>query len=421
MDTISIRVDNLTKSYKLYDHPVDRLKESLHPLRKKYHKDFYALKNLSFEIKKGETVGIIGKNGSGKSTLLKIITGVLTPTSGTVHVNGKVSALLELGAGFNPELTGIENIYLNGMIMGYSKEEMNKKIDDILSFAEIGQFVYQPVKMYSSGMFARLAFAVAINVEPDILIVDEALAVGDLRFQIKCMEKFTTFREQGKTILFVTHDINSVKRFCTKTIWINEGVVQAQGETDIVTDMYLDFLKIGEVPKMQDLGTFKNNNDTDDKSQNEQLATLENKNNIEFDIARIKNITMFDALGNSKDIFQHNDQVFIEVEYEVREKVEKPVLGVAIRTLDHIYICGVNTLLDKIPIKWDIGVNKCRIRYDELNLIGGSYYIDVAIMEQNATVPIEYLTKAKIFTIRSNYIGEGLVILKHQWEVCDEV
>ena len=199
MPNTAIKVSHLTKVYKLYDKPVDRLKESLHPLKKKYHKDFYALNDVSFEIKKGETVGIIGKNGAGKSTLLKIITGVLTPSSGHVHVNGRIASLLELGAGFNPEYTGIENIYLQGTLMGYSHSEMESKIDGILAFADIGDFVHQPVKSYSSGMYARLAFSVAINVEPDILIVDEALSVGDMYFQQKCMDKIISMQKNNIT------------------------------------------------------------------------------------------------------------------------------------------------------------------------------------------------------------------------------
>ena len=194
---IAIKVENLSKIYKLYNRPVDRMKESLHPFRKKYHKEFFALNDVSFELKKGETLGIIGKNGSGKSTLLKIITGVLAPASGSVYVNGKVSALLELGAGFNPEMSGIENVFFQGAIMGYSRQEMDSKIDEILSFADIGEFVYQPVKTYSSGMFARLAFAVAMSVWIlTILIVDEALAVGDARFVKKCYERMDVFRFQ---------------------------------------------------------------------------------------------------------------------------------------------------------------------------------------------------------------------------------
>ena len=225
----SIEVENLSKVYKLYDKPSDRLKEALSPVKKCYHKDFYALKDLSFKIKPGETVGFVGKNGSGKSTLLKILTEVLTPSEGSLKINGKVSALLELGAGFNGEYTGMENIFLNGTILGFSHEEMEKRVDDIVKFADIGEYINQPVKTYSSGMFVRLAFAVAINVEPDILIVDEALAVGDVRFQLKCMDKFLEFKEKGITILYVSHDVNSIKRFCNRAIWINEG----RGNQDI--------------------------------------------------------------------------------------------------------------------------------------------------------------------------------------------
>ena len=216
MPNTAIKVSHLTKVYKLYDKPIDRLKESLHLLKKQYHKEFYALNDVSFEIKKGETVGIIGKNGAGKSTLLKIITGVLTPSSGHVHTNGRISSLLELGAGFNPEYTGVENIYLQGTLMGYTHSKMESKVDEILEFADIGDFVHQPVKMYSSGMFARLAFAVAINVDPDILIVDEALAVGDAGFVLKCMNRMKEIKEQGTTILLVTHDTQSIKLLLLK-------------------------------------------------------------------------------------------------------------------------------------------------------------------------------------------------------------
>ena len=212
----AIKVQNLTKTYKLYDKPIDRLKESLHPLKKKYHKEFYALNNVSFEIKKGETVGIIGKNGSGKSTLLKIITGVLTPTAGRVAIHGKISAILELGAGFNPEMTGLENIYLNTSINGMNKAQTDKKIDEIVAFAELGEFIHQPIKTYSSGMKARLAFAVSINVEPDILIVDEALSVGDSAFQRKCFAKMEEIRAKGATILFVSHSEGSIVVFVTE-------------------------------------------------------------------------------------------------------------------------------------------------------------------------------------------------------------
>ena len=209
MSEIAIKVDDVSKMYKMYDKPMDRLKESLGLTRRKCYKEHYALNHISFQVYKGETVGIIGTNGAGKSTILKIITGVLGSTAGQVQVNGRISALLELGAGFNSEYTGIENVYLNGTMIGFSKEEIDAKLSDILDFADIGDFVYQPVKTYSSGMFVRLAFAVAINIEPEILIVDEALSVGDVFFQAKCYRKFEEFKEHGKTILFVSHDLNS--------------------------------------------------------------------------------------------------------------------------------------------------------------------------------------------------------------------
>ena len=205
MSANAITVKDVTKVYRLYDKPIDRLKESLSLTHKSYHKDFYALNGLSFNVEKGQTVGIIGTNGSGKSTILKIITGVLTPTTGQVDVEGKISALLELGAGFNMDYTGIENIYMNGTMMGYSRKEMDEKLQDILDFADIGDFVYQPVKTYSSGMFVRLAFALNINVEPEILIVDESLSVGDVFFQSKCYRRMEEIRQKGTTILMVTH------------------------------------------------------------------------------------------------------------------------------------------------------------------------------------------------------------------------
>lgn len=246
MDDVVIKAKGLKKLYKLYDKPIDRLKESLSIVNKKYHKEYYALNNVNFEVKKGETVGIIGTNGAGKSTLLKIITGLLEVTEGEIQVKGRISALLELGAGFNPEYTGLENIYLNGTMMGYTKPEIEEKIDDILKFADIGDFVYQPVKSYSSGMFARLAFAVAINVEPDILIVDEALSVGDVFFQSKCFAKFEKLRENGTTILFVSHDLGSIRQMCSRVLWLEKGQQRLFGDTQDVCKLYINQQFINE-------------------------------------------------------------------------------------------------------------------------------------------------------------------------------
>ncbi len=238
----AIQVEDVSKVYRLYEKPIDRLKESLSLTHRSYHRDFFALSNLSFQVKKGETVGIIGTNGSGKSTILKIITGVLTPTTGQVRVSGVISALLELGAGFNMDYTGIENVYMNGTMMGFTRAQMDDKLPDILEFADIGDFVHQPVKTYSSGMFVRLAFALAINVEPEILIVDEALSVGDVFFQSKCYRRMEEIRKNGTTILMVTHDMGSVIKYCDRVILLNKGHYIAEGEPGRMVDLYKKIL-----------------------------------------------------------------------------------------------------------------------------------------------------------------------------------
>lgn len=280
MEEKIISVKELSKKYKLYSNKQDRLKEAISFSNKSYHQDFSALSNITFDVKKGETVGIIGTNGSGKSTLLKIITGVLTPTEGNVEVNGKISALLELGTGFNQEYSGMENIYLNGRMMGYTKKEMETRVPKIIDFADIGEFINQPVKTYSSGMFARLAFAVAINVDPDILIVDEALSVGDLFFQNKCFKKFDELREKGVTILFVSHDISSVRQMCSRVLWIEKGVQKIFDNSDLVCDMYMDEKRM---------------------AMNQNVVTASNNN--EIDVRIVKSRQKFPRIANEKDRF----------------------------------------------------------------------------------------------------------------------
>ncbi|MBE5940061.1 MAG: ABC transporter ATP-binding protein [Lachnospiraceae bacterium] len=405
MEKLEIQAKNLTKMYKLYDNPKDRFKEAFNITGKKYYKEFYALKDVNFQIFKGETVGIVGRNGSGKSTLLKMLTGVLNPSDGEITVNGKISALLELGAGFNMEYTGIENVYLNGTIMGIPRKEMEKRLDDIVSFADIGEYINQPVKTYSSGMFVRLAFAVAINVDPDILIVDEALAVGDTRFQLKCMDKFVEFMEQGKTVLFVSHDINSIKRFCKRTIWINNGNMIMDGETDEVTDNYIDFLK-SELT-LEEYMERKSNPVKQEESETGKTS----------EIAEFESLSIYDKDGNEVDDINHGEDVKIRVKYNVFDtNVNEPVIGIAIRSIDNKYICGLNTLLDNHKVKWEVGSNVCELIYEKFNLTGGSYYFDVAIFDRTATVPIDYRSKAKNFFVKMGYIAEGIVVLNHHWD-----
>ena len=345
MNNTAIKVGHLTKVYKLYDKPIDRLKESLHPFKKSYHKDFYALNDVSFEIKKGETVGIIGKNGAGKSTLLKIITGVLTPSSGHVHTHGRIASLLELGAGFNPEYTGIENIYLQGTLMGYSHSEMKEKIEDILVFADIGDFVHQPVKMYSSGMFARLAFAVAINVDPDILIVDEALSVGDMAFQAKCFNKFKEFQRLNKTILFVTHSIDLIIKYCQSAILISDGKKLLQGDTKSATEMFRKIM-VSTIPK-----------EIQNKEENEIVST---QNKISYDL-RLQlplnqnanvygsmevEIIDFAILNEEKKItnhLRHNEDYTILITAKFYQDIIDPIFAYTFKSVDGMELTGTNS------------------------------------------------------------------------------
>lgn len=405
MDNV-ITIKQLNKVYNLYDKPIDRMKEALSIRKKTYHKEHYSLKNVSLEVGKGETIGIIGSNGAGKSTLLKIITGVLTPTSGNICVKGKISALLELGAGFNSEYTGLENIYLNGIMMGYSEEQMREKVKSIIDFADIGEFVNQPVKTYSSGMFARLAFAVAINVEPDILIVDETLSVGDVRFQIKCMNKMHEMMKDGTTVLFVSHDMNAIRRFCSKVYWLHKGELISTGDTNQVVDNYLDFLKNGELT-------------------NEHIEPIENDIQEFTPNDNIAEVISFNIYNNMNQIvkeFKLDEMIKVEIIYDVYDtNINNPVLGVAIRGLDDDYVCGLNTLLDNIHIPWKYGRNRMVLEYPHgILAVSGKYYFDVAIYEETATVPIQYITMIKEFSLLASYEGEGRYIIPHQWRRMNE-
>lgn len=401
-----IEIHNVSKIYKLYDKPIDRMYEALGFSKAKLYKEHFALKDICFSIGHGEIVGFVGKNGAGKSTLLKIITELLTPTFGTVHVIGSISALLELGTGFNPEYTGIENIHLYETMMGKSKEEIDKDIPKVMEFADIGDFIYQPVKTYSSGMFARLAFSVAVNVNPDILICDEILAVGDLDFQLKCMNKMKEMMQGGATVLFVSHDINAIKRFCTRAIWLKEGTLAQDGNVDEVTDNYIDYLKCD---------SFLINKNLDNEKQTDMREMkVDNALNIKAEIISFK---ILDQYNREVDAFSRTEPIIIEVTYHVYSSVTQPVLGIAIRGIDDEYMCGLNTLLDGCKIEWEKGINKLYLEYPSgILLIGGKYYFDVALFDDTATVQIEYRAKIKEFMIRDKYRGEGRFIIPHEWK-----
>lgn len=330
-----IEIKNLTKSYKMYNSKQARLLEMIIPKIKR-HKEFKALDNLNLEVKKGEILGILGRNGAGKSTLLKIITGVANATSGEVNINGKISSLLELGTAFNPELTGEENIYLHGQVMGFSKKEMDSKKQEIIDFADIGEHLYQPVKTYSSGMFARLAFACAINVEPDILIVDEVLSVGDMAFQLKCFKKFEQFKEKGKTILFVTHSINDIIRNCTRTIILKDGKKVFDGSVKDGVELYKKII-VGceeETPK-----TIEN------KKDEEQDANLISYGNgkaqiIDYEIVNSKNEKI--------KIVDNDEEVTVRIKVKFNEDIEEPIFAISIKDFKGLELLGTNTRAEEV-------------------------------------------------------------------------
>jgi teichoic acid transport system ATP-binding protein len=340
--TPAIKVENLTKIYHLYDKPQDRLKEVLNPFGKKYHHDFYALENVNLTINTGETVGIVGKNGAGKSTLLKIITGVLTPTYGNVEVHGKIASLLELGAGFNPDMSGLENIYLNGTIMGYSKEEMDAKIDAILEFANIGEFIHQPVKMYSSGMFARLAFSVSINVDPDILIVDEALSVGDIAFQMKCFKKFQEFQEKGKTILFVTHALDTVIRYCNRGMVIDNGHLVLDGSAKEAVDTFkkitTNSLKVDTKKKQPKVKKSK-------ELLKKHFTGHESFDNYGNHKAQIIDYGITDLEGNPIHALDFNSEFEIVMRVHFNEAIQEPIFAYTVKDLKGLELTGTNTMM----------------------------------------------------------------------------
>ena len=362
----AIEVKDVVKIYKLYDKPRDRVKEAFGFGKKQQTKLHYALNGVSLRIAKGETVGIIGTNGSGKSTILKIITGVLNPTSGEVHVDGRISALLELGAGFNQEYNGIENVYLNGTMMGFSEKEIEEKLPSILEFADIEDYVYQPVKTYSSGMFVRLAFAVAINIEPEILIVDEALSVGDVFFQAKCYRKFEEFKEQGKTIVFVSHDLSSISKYCDRVFLLNQGNLLGEGRPKEMIDAYKRVL----VGQYEDAGEEKA------ESEAENPSALEYGNGQ----AQILEYYMTDDRGVRTCAIIKGSEFTIHMKVKFTEKIPAPIFAFSIKNVLGVEITGTNTMIEKAFLE---GVEPGQVKEitftQKMSLQGGEYLLSLGV------------------------------------------
>lgn len=426
----AIEVKDVTKIYRLYDKPIDRLKESLSISHKDYHKDFYALSNISFTVEKGQTIGIIGTNGSGKSTILKIITGVLTPTTGTVRVDGKISALLELGAGFNMDYTGIENIYMNGTMMGFSRKEMEAKLQDILDFADIGDFVYQPVKTYSSGMFVRLAFALAINVEPEILIVDEALSVGDVFFQSKCYRRMEEIRKKGTTVLMVTHDMGSIIKYCDKVVLLNKGEFVAQGSAGKMVDLYKKILANQIDSLKEELKEM--NGDSENKAGDNQNTGIKNNslmkdkltinsNRTEYGDGRaeIFDLGLFDERGGLTNLLLKGEQFTIKERIRFHTEIQAPIFTYTIKDKKGTDLTGTNTMFEGTEIRPVKKGDIYEVSFKQkMTLQGGEYLLSMSCtgFENGEHVVYHRLYDVANITVISNKNTVGVYDMESEVE-----
>jgi len=395
----AVRVSGLTKSYKIYDSSLDR---ALAPFRRKDHaKRFNALTDVTVDFPRGEVIGILGKNGSGKSTLLKIITGVAHQTSGELEVHGRISAMLELTSGFDAELTGVENIYLRALALGIPRDETDAQKDEIIAFADIGDHIDQPLRTYSSGMKARLGFAVSVSVNPDILIVDEVLAVGDDIFKLKCIEKMEQFRREGKTILFVSHALFTVKAFCTKALWIDDGVVMEYGELGPVILAYEDFLK-------RERGKQKAGNAG-------VLGTESDAPSEKSDVLQVSDFRMFSENGVSTRLFDYGDDIYFDFTYEVKRPIEKLTFCYTIRNAEQLEVYMADKQNPSNIVASEIGVHKLRVRLKSPRLLGGEYLLSGELWNNDAGFFVGYSNKRPFQVRQAEFLGTGITYLDYDF------
>lgn len=394
----AVKVNNVSKVYKMFKSPGQRL---LHAFSNKVpHKDFYAVKNMTVEFPKGETIGIIGKNGSGKSTLLKMITGISRPTEGTIETNGRIVAMLELTAGFDKEISGLENIYFKGRTIGFTKEEIDAKIDEIAAFADIGDFINQPVRTYSSGMKSRLGFAVSVHLDPEILIVDEVLAVGDATFRLKCLSKMEEIRKQGTTILFVSHSLATVKAFCTYCAWINEGVLMDYGECGAVVQKYEDFLKGERKEKREKLR----------EESDEKLILTTN------DIIHTKKARLCDDLGKEQTVFEMGDDICIFSKYEIKTETGELTCGITLYDHEGRELFDSDLHNSKFVINNEIGKHSLAVHIHSPELLPGHYSVTCEIWDTVAGLKRDVIKDQTFEVVSDEFFGTGVMALRFSCE-----
>lgn len=389
--TPALRVNALSKCYHIYDTPQDRLRQSLWRNRRKFYREFWALKEVSFEVMPGEALGIIGRNGSGKSTLLQLIASTLMPTSGDVQVNGRIAALLELGSGFNPEFTGRENVYMNGIILGLSQEEIDRQFADIAAFADIGDFIEQPVKSYSSGMLMRLAFAVSISVAPDILIVDEALSVGDMAFQFKCMDRLDSLIKSGTTLLFVSHDIGTIKAFCHRAVYLSGGEVKAIGSASDIAELYMLDIK-DEQKRLLSSG----------QATVTRKTALGSNKAIAFGTSQGQVVNaFFSDTGSHESAFATGDTVSVEVSVEYETSLNNPAVSIIICDHRMIELAGHYLRISPAPDSQGRSASTVRFSFSAA-LNSGNYFLTVRLEERisdTALMPVDKQVGALSFSV----------------------
>ncbi|MBQ1519006.1 MAG: ABC transporter ATP-binding protein [Ruminococcus sp.] len=402
MSEQAIIVKDITKSFKVYPDKGSQLKERLLFRKRSRYEERKVLKGISFTVNKGEAVGLIGRNGCGKSTTLKLLTRIMYPDRGTITMNGRVSSLIELGAGFHPDMSGRENIYTNAAIFGLTKKEIDARLDDIISFSELAEFIDNPVRTYSSGMYMRLAFSVAINVDADILLIDEILAVGDANFQAKCFARLKEIKAQGTTIVIVSHSLGQIEQICDRSIWIYDGLIKAMGPPKEVDLEYLDFMS----REMQENG----------KVSSAETPTEENGKRWGNGKARIKTVTSYGEDGKEKNIFRTGETIRFVIDYTVSETVEDAVFGIGIFNREGIQCYGTNTRIDRtgdITLTKD---GKAEIILEDVLLLPSEYSFDFAI-ETGDGIPVDYCRQIYKAEMISNTGDAGITRIKHKWSV----
>lgn len=415
----SIRFDRVSKQFTLQqDRPrsfqelfLNLFRRNSRPSKEKY----WALKDVSFEIREGEVVGILGDNGVGKSTALKLMSRIIEPTSGTIEVNGRVGALLELGAGFHPDLTGRENVYLNGSILGFSKEKMGRIFDDILDFSEMERFIDVPVKHYSSGMYMRLAFAIAIHLKPDILLIDEILAVGDQAFQLRCMDKINEMKRQGLTMVIVTHALGVVRDLCDRAIWLDEGKIQAEGSVEHVLQQYTTQVMAHD--RKQILEAEKEKSDADGDSPDQEKQSDESSWRWGSREAEIVAVQILNGQLQEQRIFQTGDSLTVRMHYEAHESIQEPRFGLALFHSSGFHINGPNNVFSDYAIAEIEGQGFVDYTIDRLPLLPGTYHVSVAIHDHEGKHPYDHIHQRLTFRVRAGGVREefGTFYIPANW------